>query len=147
MGGSEEILGEITTELREIAENYDLTEEERRAKLQQLEDNQIRLIQEKERLLEDQQLELFGIRLPDDRMEREVEGCIQLLVVAGITPATSSRSISKGNWELTENTSLVKDPLKTLRLSMEPQEDTLLQDFQQLLKGEESASIESGRIG
>ena len=30
LGGSEEILGEISTELREIAENYDLTEEERR---------------------------------------------------------------------------------------------------------------------
>ena len=72
LGGSEEILGEITSELREIAENYDLTEEERRIKLQQLEDNQIRLIQETE-LLEDQQLELFGIRLPDDRMEKEVK--------------------------------------------------------------------------
>ena len=72
LGGSEEILGEITTELREIAENYDLTEEERRAKLQQLADNQILLIQEKERL-EDQQLELFGIRLPDDRMEKDVK--------------------------------------------------------------------------
>ena len=33
LGGSEEILGEITTELREISENYDLTHEERRRQI------------------------------------------------------------------------------------------------------------------
>ena len=50
LGGSEEILGDITTELQEIAENYALSEEERRTKLQQLADNKILLIQETERL-------------------------------------------------------------------------------------------------
>ena len=60
LGGSEEILGKITTELRNIAENYDLTQEERRTKLQQLEDNEIRLIQEQE-TLEAEQLDLFGL--------------------------------------------------------------------------------------
>jgi superfamily II DNA/RNA helicase len=63
LGGSEEILGEITREIRDIAENYTLNEDERRAKLQQLSDNNIRLIQEQEEL-EQRQMELFGILLP-----------------------------------------------------------------------------------
>ena len=96
LGGSEEILGEITTELREIAENYALNEEERTAKLQQLEDNQIRLIQETEQL-EDQQLELFGIRFPDDRMEREVEDASSFWLSPVSIQRLVTLSILKGN--------------------------------------------------
>ena len=72
LGGSEEILGEISKEIKNIAENYALSEEERRTKLQQLADNEIRLVQEQEKL-EQQQMELFGIRLPEDQMKKEVE--------------------------------------------------------------------------
>ena len=50
LGGSEKILGEITQEIYSIAENFTLTDAERREKFQQLEDNQIRLVQEQERL-------------------------------------------------------------------------------------------------
>ena len=129
LGGSEEILGEITTELREIAENYDLTEEERRAKLQQLEDNQIRLIQETE-LLEDQQLELFGIRLPDDRMEKEVEDASSFWLSSKsiqrlVTLYLQKRLGSEREYILGERS------LKTLRLSGIARE-TLLRDFRQL---------------
>lgn len=129
MGGGEEILGEITTKLREIAENYTLTEAERRTKLQQLADNQIRLIQEKERL-ENQQLELFGIRLPDNRIEREIEDAssfwlspesIQLLVTLYL----------KLRLEPEREYILGERSLKTLRLS-ETARGTLLSDFQQL---------------
>ena len=42
LGGSEEILGDIASEIKNIAENYTLSEEDRRAKLQQLADNKIR---------------------------------------------------------------------------------------------------------
>jgi len=52
LGGSEEILGEITTEIRNSAENLSLSENERREKLGQLADNKIRVIQEQERLEE-----------------------------------------------------------------------------------------------
>ena len=72
LGASEEILGDITREIRNIAENFTLSESDRRAKLQQLADNKIRLIQEQEKL-EEKQVELFGIRLPQDRMKREIE--------------------------------------------------------------------------
>ena len=128
LGGSEEILGEITTELREIAENYDLTEVERRAKLQQLEDNQIRLIQEKERL-EDQQLELFGIRLPDDRMEKDVKDASSYW----LSPESLQRLVAlylQRKLGADREYILGERSLKTLRLSMEARR-TLLQDFQQ----------------
>ena len=71
LGASEEILGAISKEIKDIAENYTFSEEERQAQLQQLADNKIRLIQEQEGL-EQNQMELFGIRLPEDQMEREI---------------------------------------------------------------------------
>ena len=43
LGGGEEILGEITREIKSIAENFSLSEEETRSKLQQLADNKIQL--------------------------------------------------------------------------------------------------------
>ncbi len=129
LGGSEEILGEITTELREMAENYDLTEEERRIKLQQLEDNQIRLIQETE-LLEDQQLELFGIHFPKDRMEKEVEDASSYW----LSPESLQRVVTlylQRKLEVEQEYILGESPLKTLRLSGTAR-DTLLRDFQKL---------------
>ena len=129
IGGSEEILGEITTELREIAENYDLTEEERSTKLQQLADNQIRLIQEKERL-ENQQLELFGIRFPDDRMEKEVEDASSFW----LSPESIQRIVTlyvQQKLETEQEYILGERSLKRLRLSG-PARESLLRDFRQL---------------
>ena len=129
LGGSEEILGEITTELREIAEDYALSGEERRVKLQQLADNQIRLIQEKERL-EDQQLELFGIRLPDDRMEREVEDASSFW----LSPESIQRLVTlylQRKLGPEREYILGEKSLKTLRLSGTARE-TLLRDFRKL---------------
>ena len=71
LGASEEILGEITREIKDIAENYRLTEKERQMKLQQLADNKIRLIQEQE-ALEKQQSELFGFNFPKEILAREL---------------------------------------------------------------------------
>ena len=128
LGGSEEILGEITTELRDIAENYALTQEERRTKLQQLADNQIRLIQEQE-TLEAQQLDLFGLRFPDDRMEKEVEEASSFW----LSPASIQRLVTRYLHQKigTEQEFILGEkPLKTLRLS-EDARNTLLEDFQQ----------------
>jgi hypothetical protein len=67
LGGSEEILGELTREIRSIAENLSLTEEEREERLKQLADNKLGRIQEQTHL-EEQQAQLFGlaIRHEDD---------------------------------------------------------------------------------
>jgi len=69
LGGSEEILGAITKEIRSVAENLLLSDEQRRERLQQLADNQIRLLQEEE-TVEEKQRELFGIRPPSAEQEK-----------------------------------------------------------------------------
>ena len=63
LGGSEEILGKLTKEIHDIAENLTLTFEERNHRLQQLADNEIRVVQE-QTLLEEQQASLFGLTVP-----------------------------------------------------------------------------------
>ncbi len=127
LGGSEEILGEITREIRDIAENLNLTEEERRAKLQQLADNKIRLIQEQEEL-EQRQMELFGIRLPEDLMRKEIEDASSFW----LSPASIRRIVTfylQRACGKDQEFILGEKPLKTLRLSQEVR-TILLQDFQ-----------------
>lgn len=72
LGDCEEILGEITAELKEIAENFSLNEQERQKQLKQLADNKIMLLQEQE-ALEKKEFELFGIRLPENQVNKEIE--------------------------------------------------------------------------
>ena len=129
LGGSEEILGDITTELRDIAENYSLTEEERRTKLQQLADNKILLIQETERL-ESHQLELFGTRFPNNRMEKEVKDASSYW----LSPESLQRLVAlylQRKLGTEREYMLGEGALKTLRLS-EVARETLLHDFQDL---------------
>ena len=57
----EEILGAITREIRSVVEDMTLRPEERRARLQQLAENDIRLLHEQDEL-EKRQVELFGLR-------------------------------------------------------------------------------------
>jgi ATP-dependent helicase HepA len=61
IGGCEEILGEIAREIRSVAEDMTLGPTERQARLQQLAENDIRLLHEQDEL-EKRQTELFGIR-------------------------------------------------------------------------------------
>lgn len=129
LGGSEEILGEITREIRDIAENYTLNEDERRAKLQQLSDNKIRLIQEQEEL-EQRQMELFGILLPEDRMRKEIEDASSFW----LSPASIRRIVTlylQRACGKEQEFILGERPLKTLRLSQEAR-SILLRDYQQL---------------
>jgi superfamily II DNA or RNA helicase len=72
IGASEEILGEITEQLTKIAENYKLSPAERQAQLQQLADNEIRLMQINEEM-EQKQREFFGIQIPTDAFAQEVD--------------------------------------------------------------------------
>ena len=129
LGGSEEILGEISKEIKNIAENYALSEEDRKTKLQQLADNKIRLVQEQEKL-EQQQMELFGIRLPEDQMKEEVEEASSFW----LSPASIQRLVAiylNGTCGEEREFILGEKALKTLRLSQEAR-TALLRDFQQL---------------
>ena len=128
LGGNEEILGEITTELHDIVQNHGLTPEERRVKLQQLSDNKILLVQEQEKL-EAQQLDLFGLRFPEDKMEKEVEDASSFW----LSPASIQRLVMRyllKKLGTEQEFILGEKALKTLRLSEEAR-NTLLPDFQQ----------------
>lgn len=65
LGASEEILGQISQQLRAISESFDLTPQQRQERLQQLADNELREMQEQE-ALESRAAELFGLSLPND---------------------------------------------------------------------------------
>lgn len=62
LGGSEEILGELTREIRQIGEDLTLSDTERAQRLQQLTDNKIGRMQEQEEL-EERESALFGLPL------------------------------------------------------------------------------------
>jgi ATP-dependent helicase HepA len=72
IGASEEILGKVAKEINDIAKDLNLSEQERQEKLQQVADNDIRIIQEQQEL-EDRQAELFGIRLPAQDVQQDIE--------------------------------------------------------------------------
>ncbi len=72
IGASEEILGDITREIHDIAENFRLSPEEKKERLQQLSDNNIRRIRE-ERELESKQSELFGLNIPKQSWQKDIE--------------------------------------------------------------------------
>jgi hypothetical protein len=129
LGGSEEILGEISKEIKNIAENFTLSEEERREKFQQLADNKIRLIQEQEEL-EQKQMELFGIRFPDEYLTEEIKeaSCFWL------SPEAIQNLVTNYLHDLLgkdQEFILGDRPLKTLRLSQEARA-RLLEDFKKI---------------
>lgn len=136
LGESEEILGEITRDIRNIAENYELSEQERQGKLQQISDNKIRLIQEQEEL-EQKQAELFGIRLPQEQMNHEIADAASFWLspasLRRLTTLYLQRVCGKDQEFL-----LGEKPLKTLRLAQEYR-SRLLRDFQQLSRQSTSA--------
>lgn len=71
IGDSEQILGDITKEIYDIAQKYILNPEERRIKLQQLQDNKVRLIQEQQKI-EDEKHSFFSLDLSENVMRQEL---------------------------------------------------------------------------
>jgi len=127
MGVGEEILGEITREIRDIAENFALTDRERGEQLQQLADNKIRLLQEQGDL-EQKQLELFGIRFPQDQINREIQDASSFW----LSPSSIQRLISIYLQRISgkdQELVLGEKVLKTLRLSQDVR-NKLLRDLQ-----------------
>jgi superfamily II DNA or RNA helicase len=117
VGGSEEILGKITQELHEVAENLTLTREEIQTRLQQIADNDIRLIQE-QTVLEERQKDLFGIRLPALQLERE----IQSVTSFWLSPLALQKLLQyylEQNCGAEQTYILGEKPQKRLRLSQE----------------------------
>ena len=72
IGDCEGILGEITEKIEHIASSFELTKSEQEERLQQLSDNKIRMVQENERL-EDEQYNLLGIKINKEAIERDIK--------------------------------------------------------------------------
>ena len=114
IGDNEEILGEISSEIRSLAEDLNLTDDERRKHLQQLADNQVRMLEEQS-ALEKRSAELFGIVLPPKQLEREI-----LDMSSYWTSPQSLQNLVEGyltrQAEGKKRISLGSEPLKTLTL-------------------------------
>ncbi len=71
IGECEEVLGEISSQVEKIALNINLTDEERRQKLEQIADNEVRKMQELTKL-ENEEKALFGFDLTNYTTAREI---------------------------------------------------------------------------
>jgi SNF2 family DNA or RNA helicase len=139
IGGNEEILGHITKELHDIAENFTLTQEERVARLRQLADNSIRQVRE-EQELESRQAELFGLNVPNQSWRQQVADAESYW----LSPSAIHHCLSAYLCARLANESdylLGDKPLKTLRLSQEAREK-LLEDFKSLQRSTEPVARE-----
>ena len=129
IGDCEEILGEITRGIKNIADNFELTEEERKEKMQQLMDNEIRKMQAQE-ALEEQQAEFFGIRLPEAQTKQAIADATNFWLSPDYLRKMACLYLQKTCGQDQESI-LGEKPLKTLRLSQEAR-NRLLKDFQKL---------------
>ncbi|BAV33389.1 helicase [Sulfuricaulis limicola] len=129
VGGSEEILGEITQELHDIAESFNLTPDERERRLTQLADNGIRQIRE-EQELESKQAELFGLNIPGQYWRQEIEAAETYWLSSAAMHRCVSTYLSLRLGSDIEQL-LGEKPLKTLRLSQDAR-NKLLDDYRRL---------------
>lgn len=135
VGGNEEILGRLTQELHDIAENFNLNESERTERLQQLSDNSIRQIRE-EQELETKQAELFGLNVPGQSWRDEIKKAETFWLSADAIQRTVKAYLARRLGIETEHL-LGEKTLKTLRLNQEAR-STLLEDYKLLPRSVES---------
>jgi hypothetical protein len=115
IGASEAILGDIADKIARVGEDFSLSPDERRARLQQLGENEIRLIAESERL-EEHQVELFGLRFARSEMDDAVIAASSVW----LEPSSLERLVAyylEHELGAGSNSLLGQGPMKTLRLS------------------------------
>jgi superfamily II DNA or RNA helicase len=71
VGECDEVLGVIQHDIESIASNYQLSSEEKRIKLQQLADNNIRKVKEQQKI-EDAAYEFFGLNIPSRQYANDI---------------------------------------------------------------------------
>jgi len=129
LGAGEEILGEIAKEINDIAVDTTLTDHQREEKLQQIADNEIRLIQEQQQL-EDKQADFFGLRLPYEQTQRDIDSATSYW----LSPQALENLVTLYLQKLAgkeQEYLLGEKALKTLRVSQDIR-NLLLKDFQML---------------
>ncbi|MBQ6700716.1 MAG: DEAD/DEAH box helicase family protein [Oscillospiraceae bacterium] len=128
IGECEEVLGSIGAQIEQIAVNTGLTQEERRIKLEQMADNEIRRMQELSKL-EDEERAFFGFDLSNYTAAKEIKDAES----PWLSPANIQKLIERYlNERLGEGQYIVgTSGLKQLRLGKEARL-TLLEDFRKL---------------
>ena len=128
IGECEEVLGAIGAEIEKIAVNTGLTDEERRRKLEQMADNEVRRMQELNKL-EDEERALFGFDLSNYTAAKEIKDAespwISPINIQRLVERYLKDRIGEGQYILGAS------ELKQLRLSKEAR-STLLADFRKL---------------
>lgn len=131
IGECEEILGDIATQLDQIALDTSLTDEERKIKLEQMADNEVRRLQEMNRL-EEEEKEFFGFDLSEYMTSQEIHNAenpwltqksLQILIEQYLY-----RRLGQGSYILGES------EIKQLRLSAVARAE-LRDDFRKLPSG------------
>ncbi len=115
IGDSEQILGELTKEIYDICEKYILNPAERQEKLQQLQDNKVRLIQEQQRM-EDEKHTFFGLDMSENLIKKELEDATNIHLSADSIYRLVETYLEKRLGESTQYI-LGDGPAKTLRLN------------------------------
>jgi len=126
IGDCEEILGSVAKELRDIVENFSLSETEKQARIQQLTDNRIRLLQE-QLLLEEKQKDLFSLKVSENSFHKELEGATNYWL-SSASLINMVHTYLQARLEQDKEYILGEKALKTLRLSQMARA-TLLEDF------------------
>lgn len=128
IGECEEVLGAIGAQIEQIAVDTALTDEERRRKLEQMADNEIRRLQEMTRL-EDEEKALFGFDLSNYTAAKEIKDAES----PWISPINIQRLVERYLTDrLGEGQYIIgASDLKQIRLSREARL-TLLEDFRKL---------------
>ena len=130
IGECEEILGEVAKKIQDVALDNDLTAEERKKKLEQIADNEVRKVQELSRL-EQEEKELFGLDISDfiasDEIRRAENPWLLPICIRRMIEQYLSMRLGHGSYILGSGT------LKTLRLSVEAR--TMLREDMKKLSG------------
>lgn len=128
IGECEEVLGEIGKQIELLAMDTSLTDDERRRKLEQMADNEVRKLQELEKL-EDEEHALFGFDLSNYTASREIKDAES----PWVSPMSIQRLVERYlNERLGKGQYIVgNDDLKVLRLSKEARH-ILRDDFKKL---------------
>lgn len=131
IGECEEILGDIATRIDQIVIDSSLTDEERKEKLEQMADNEIRKIQELSKL-EEEEKEFFGFNISEYTTTQEIHNAenpwlspksLQIMIEQYL-----SKRLGQGNYIVGEG------EVKQLRLSAIARQE-LREDFRKLPSG------------
>jgi len=128
IGECEEVLGEIGSRIEQIVADASLTDAERRVKLEQMADNEVRRLQELSRL-EDEEKELFGFDLSNYTVANEIKEAenpwISPSKIQHLVESYLSFRLGEGQFIIGES------DLKRIRLSKNAR-DILRDDFRKL---------------